>query len=536
MTDTSYYPPVSSPRQRGGTGTPGPVMVAVGPPAAQRRATVAIRFILAIPHFFALYFLGIAALAVVVLGWFAALVTGRLPGFAAAYLSGYLRWYGRAFAYLLLLTDAYPPFAFGDAAYPVQVAVGSGKLSRLSVLFRGVLAIPAWTVLGLLTNGFATIVSFIGWLIALVAGRLPASLHQAFAAVLRYTVRCYGYQCLLTGSYPAGLFGDQPGAPGDGAAVAGQPARYPDYGSPSAGYGPSGYGPSGTGYDPGAYGAPAYDSPGYGTAGYGAPAYDSPGYGTPGYGAPAYGAPGQDAGWALVLSAGAKRLVRLMLVLGLLTAAGAGARVGASVAAARQRDREINQLDADLVRLNAAVARHNAAVAREQQAVSQVDNATQTLTTANDTLNSVLTSPSTDSSNCTTVYCFQVTSLPDANAFVAFGRVLRATAVPPASAPLAKRLLTDNTQDAQDWKEMAQADSFTSIENYADAAEKVGGRWDDDYPALITSLNNEDTTLGNEALTLDNGATSLNRQAAALDQRAAELNVPIHPLSAAGAS
>lgn len=68
MTETSYYPPTSSPRQQVGTRTPGPVLVAVDGPIAQRRATVAIRLILAVPHLFALYFLGIAALAVVVVG------------------------------------------------------------------------------------------------------------------------------------------------------------------------------------------------------------------------------------------------------------------------------------------------------------------------------------------------------------------------------------------------------------------------------------------------------------------------------------
>ena len=103
---------------------------------------MAIRFILVIPHFLALFYLGIVAFAVVVIGWLGALVSGRLPRLAATYLSGYLRWYSRVAAYLLLLTDEYPPFAFGDAAYPVRLTVGSGKLNRLTVLFRIILAIP----------------------------------------------------------------------------------------------------------------------------------------------------------------------------------------------------------------------------------------------------------------------------------------------------------------------------------------------------------------------------------------------------------
>ena len=521
MTETSYYPPTPSPRQQGGTGTPGPVLVAVAGPTAQRRATVATRFILAVPHVLALYFLGIAALAVVVIAWLGALVTGRLPRFAATYLSGYLRWYSRTGAYLLLLTDEYPPFAFGEAAYPVRLAVGSGKLNRLTVLFRIFLAIPAAIVSLLLTSGFTTIVLFIAWLTALIAGRLPASLHQAFAAVLRYTIRYYGYLYLLTGAYPAGLFGDGPGAqgeavpppggPGYGTAVAGQAAPYLAYGSPAADYGPPAYGPSG-------YGAPGYGPPWL-----------------PGHPAPEAGASEQAASWQLALSSGAKRLVGLILVLGLLTAAGEGAWAVATINAVRQRDREISQLNAAVPGFNAAVARHNAAVAREQQAASRVGNDTEVLGSAHSTLVDALNSPGADSSNCSTVNCFNVTSVPDVDAFAAFGRTLRATPVPPGSAAIAKRLIAETAGSEQDYQGITQAASFTSIENLATAAENVGGRFDNDYSALMTSLDNAATTLNHEATTLNNAATTLNHEAAALKRRAAALNVTVSVRAANGA-
>jgi hypothetical protein len=550
MTETSYHPPTASPRQQGGTGTPGPVLVAVAGPAGQRRATVAIRFILAIPHFLALYFLGIAAFVVVVIGWLGALVTGRLPRFAATYLSGYLRWYSRVGAYLLLLTDEYPPFAFGDAAYPVRLAVGSGKLNRLTVLFRIILAIPAAIVSILLTSGFTTIVIFIGWLTALIAGRLPASLHQAFAAVLRYTIRYYGYLYLLTGAYPAGLFGDEPGIqteavppPGGSldyrTAAPGQAAPYLGYGSPAAGYGPpaADYGPSGYGA-PG-YGAPGYGTPGHGAPGYGTPGYEAPGYGTPwlpGHPAPATRASEQAASWQLALSPGAKRLVGLILVLGLLTAAGEGAWAGATINAARQRDREISQLNTAVTQFNAVVARHNAAVTQEQHALSQVGNDQDVLSGAHKTFVHALNSPSADSSICTTVNCFNVAAKPVADAFAAFGRTLRATPIPSGSAAIAKRLATDTAGSEQNWIESTQATSFTSLENIATAGEKIGGRFDNDYSALMTSLGNESSTLNDEAATLNNAATILNHEAAALKRQAAALNVTVSVQTVNGAS
>jgi hypothetical protein len=529
MTETSYYPPTASPRQQGGTGTPGPVLVAVVGPAAQRRATVAIRFILAIPHFLALYFLGIAAFVVVVIGWLGALVTGQLPRFAETYLSGYLRWYSRVGAYLLLLTDEYPPFAFEDAAYPVRLAVGSGRLNRLTVLFRIILAIPAAIVSILLTSGFTTILIFIAWLTALIVGRLPAALHQAFAAVLRYTIRYYGYLYLLTDTYPAGLFGDEPGLqtetvpPSDGSlgyrtAGPGQAAPYPGYGSPAAGYGPSGYGPSG-------YGPSGYGPSGYGPSGYGAPGYEAPWL--PGHPAPETSALGQAASWQLALSPGAKRLVGLILALGLLTAVGEGAWVGAKINAVRQRDREISQLNTAVTQFNAVVARHNTAVTQKQQAATQVSNDQDVLSGAHDKLVGVLNGPSADASNCSTVNCFNMTSVPVAKAFAAFGRTLRATPVPPGSAAIAKRLIKDTAGNEQDWMELTQAGSFTSIENIATAAEKVGGQFDNDYSALTKSLDNEATTLSNDAATLDNAATALNHDGAGLNQRAAALNVTV---------
>ena len=252
MAETSYYSPAASPRSNGGPETPGPVLVAVAGPAAQRRVTVAFRLILAVPHFIVLYALGIAASVVVIIGWFGALATGRLPDFAAAYLSGYLRWYCRTAAYLLLLTDEYPPFALDDTAYPVRVAVGHGRLGRLAVLFRVILAIPAAIASMLLVYGVLTIVILIAWLTALVAGKLPASLHQAFAAVLRYIIRYYCYLYLLTDAYPAGLFGDQPGSQAPAEPLPDGPGYVtpggPGYGAPNPGFGPSAAGYGGPGY------------------------------------------------------------------------------------------------------------------------------------------------------------------------------------------------------------------------------------------------------------------------------------------------
>ena len=181
------------------------------------------------------------------------------------------------------------------------------------------------------------------------------------------------------------------------------------------------------------------------------------------------------------------------------------------------------------------MARLNAAIARERAATGQASNALTQVTDAHNALASVLNSPAADSTNCATVTCFDTTSVPVANAFAAFGRTLRATAVPAASATVAKRLSTDTAGNEKDWKELTQAMSFTSIEEIATAAETVGGRYDNDYQALVKSLDQVESTLESQAATLNDQATALNNEAANLNRRAVTLNATVNVRTASEA-
>jgi uncharacterized protein DUF4389 len=205
-------------------------LVAAGP-VEQRRLTVAFRLILLIPQIFVLFLVNLAGFVVAFLGWWAALFTGRLPAFAVSYLSGLVRWNARVYGYLVLLTDAYPPFTFDDdLAYPVVIAIpGQGRLNRFAVFFRFVLMLWGCIVLNVVLAGVNTIMIFIAWLITLSTGKLPAPLHLAFTAALRYQTRYYCYLSLLTPTYPWKLFGDEPeaSAPVTAAPTAPQPVSWP---------------------------------------------------------------------------------------------------------------------------------------------------------------------------------------------------------------------------------------------------------------------------------------------------------------------
>jgi len=70
-----------------------------------------VKWLLAIPHYIVLFFLGIGAFVVVVIAWFAILFTGRYPRGMFDFVVGVQRWFWRVSAYAFLMaTDEYPPF------------------------------------------------------------------------------------------------------------------------------------------------------------------------------------------------------------------------------------------------------------------------------------------------------------------------------------------------------------------------------------------------------------------------------------------
>ena len=73
-----------------------------------------VKWLLAIPHLIILAVLGIVALLLTIIAWFAILIVGRYPRGMFAFVVGVYRWGTRVAAYAFLLTtDRYPPFRLG---------------------------------------------------------------------------------------------------------------------------------------------------------------------------------------------------------------------------------------------------------------------------------------------------------------------------------------------------------------------------------------------------------------------------------------
>jgi ABC-type multidrug transport system fused ATPase/permease subunit len=91
------------------------VRVDVAPEIDDRdRLTTAFRLILAIPHIVVLAVLAVVVLVVALVAVVVVLFTGRWPTGLRDFVIGVGRWWLRLEAYLLLLTDQYPPFSTSD--------------------------------------------------------------------------------------------------------------------------------------------------------------------------------------------------------------------------------------------------------------------------------------------------------------------------------------------------------------------------------------------------------------------------------------
>jgi hypothetical protein len=85
-----------------------PVDLAIGPPKPQHRLVTLFRGFLVVPALVLSAGLAVLLALVGLLGWWAALVTGRMPGGMRDLGALSLRYIGQVCAYLFLLTDRYP--------------------------------------------------------------------------------------------------------------------------------------------------------------------------------------------------------------------------------------------------------------------------------------------------------------------------------------------------------------------------------------------------------------------------------------------
>jgi hypothetical protein len=187
-----------------------------------------VKWLLAIPHYFVLFFLWIAFVVLTIVAFFAILFTGRYPRGIFDFNVGVLRWTWRVsyYSYGALGTDRYPPFTLDEEPdYPATLAVAYPlRLSRGLVLVKWwLLAIPQYILVGIFVGGagsaagraqdwggwhwwyggglIGVLVLFAG-LALLFTARYPRGLFDFVVGLDRWVVRVVAYAVLMTDAYP----------------------------------------------------------------------------------------------------------------------------------------------------------------------------------------------------------------------------------------------------------------------------------------------------------------------------------------------
>jgi hypothetical protein len=182
-----------------------PVVYEQNPAIERSRLTVFFRYFMQIPHAIVNIFYGIAAFVVVFLAWFAIVFTGRYPVGMYNFVAGYVRFTGRYNGYAYLVTDVFPPFDGAEhPEYPVQVhipPVPQESYSRLTTFFRGILLIPVFILLYILSI-WMTLVAIAVWFVAVITGKTSPGLTGALRLPIGYLMRGTAYSSLLTDKWP----------------------------------------------------------------------------------------------------------------------------------------------------------------------------------------------------------------------------------------------------------------------------------------------------------------------------------------------
>jgi hypothetical protein len=187
---------------------PYPAAFELSYPGELNRWLPLVKWLLVIPHFFALAFIGIGAFFVWIYAFFAVLITGRYPRGAFDYMEGTFRWVFRVIAYFHLMTDAYPPFSMADDPdYPLRLQIEyPEQVDRWRPLVQWLLVWPYLIVASVL-YWLTGILTFVAFFMILFTKRIPREMFELMMPGLRWNLRGNAYAYFMTTRYPPFTFG-----------------------------------------------------------------------------------------------------------------------------------------------------------------------------------------------------------------------------------------------------------------------------------------------------------------------------------------
>ncbi len=168
-----------------------------------------LKAIVAIPHFFLLYFVGIGAMVASWIGYWGIAINGSLSPGIARFLHNYLGWSTRAATWVASWSDEYPVFAMEQPDYPARVVVTEPTLERrrglavAGIIFfvKAILLIPHFIVL-YFVQIVAGIAGWIAYWIIAFTGEYPKGIFDFTVGAMRWNVRLQAWILSITDEYP----------------------------------------------------------------------------------------------------------------------------------------------------------------------------------------------------------------------------------------------------------------------------------------------------------------------------------------------
>lgn len=220
-----------------------------------------------------------------------------------------------------------------------------------------------------------------------------------------------------------------------------------------------------------------------------------------------------------------RRVVTLLLILGILTVAAGGTFGGIWIRAAIARHRIVSRFDAQVAAHNAAVGRHESALSEAERALAQAGAAGTGMSRAQKALNQALEATGKRMNSCSSARCFDSLNVTNARAAAVFGRTMGAVSVPAGASALARRLAAETADYQKSWTYMSHSTSLADVEERARLSEETERQFYAADNALAQWLKTEAAGLRREETALDRQAGTLNQSGDVLRRRGEALGI-----------
>lgn len=169
---------------------------------------ILIKFIILIPIFIELMFLGLAAGLLTTINSFSVLFTGHYWDLAYQLNLGIIRFTAKVNFYLYGLTDKYPGFSLSindDYSVDISKPESPNRLFAIPILgflIRAILLIPFFIWVSVVQTGSRIGVFLLAWVKVLFTGKYPESIFELATDEMRLTLSISAYFAGLSDKYP----------------------------------------------------------------------------------------------------------------------------------------------------------------------------------------------------------------------------------------------------------------------------------------------------------------------------------------------